>query len=73
MAAGLAQRLPGNEQPRTTDLVDGGLIPQSAPPVSRSVVKPRISMARIEAEVFAASRVNGTSASSRRFTSVSTT
>ena len=47
-------------------------MPQSAPPVSRSVVKPRISIARIATDPLAASRVSGTSSSSRRFTSVST-
>ena len=48
-------------------------MPQSAPPVSRSVVKPRSSIARIATEPLAASRVSGTSARSCMFTSVSTT
>jgi len=47
-------------------------MPQSAPPVSRSVVKPRSSIARICTEPFAASKVSGTSDSSCSFTSDST-
>ena len=75
MAAGLAERWPAmnSRGPRNRPCSTAALMPQSAPPVSRSVVKPRISMARIEAEAFADISVSGWSDSRRMFTSVSTT
>jgi hypothetical protein len=58
--------------PRKCPCSTAAFIPQSAPPVSRSVVNPRRSIAAIATDPFAASSVSGTSDSSRTFTSVST-
>src|SRR6185312_14775983 len=46
------------------------LMPQSAPPVSRTVVKPRSIMPRISSADLAVSRVSGTCSRLRMFTSV---
>ncbi len=49
------------------------LMPQSAPPVSRTVVKPRSIMPRISTDDWAVSSVSGTFSRLRKFTSVRNT